>query len=461
MTAMLKITLRLLTICLLLTTLGTLAARATESTRRVSVVTTQAPDGYHLLQIWPGFRRAYPLRHDPLTGNLGWSRDGVGRLAYLTTEQPAWLFDYYRLNPSGEPLTLLYGGAVNLKIADSPDGQWMLLSVQPGEEWRYVLIHIPTARRWSLDDVLAPRPLVIANHRFADDSQSLYLIAQADATHELIALNLTDFTVRPVLADLTVSDYPGIHAQIGDWLVVRDGLQYRRVRTDGRDAAPLLTLDPPSLPDAVFDAFPAEGIVLIHRDNRMLAVHVERGEILWERPAFTLGHPATGPAGWLNVWDVDLNFLLHLPTGETRPLPAELQGPSTTRRPIVGNEHWAVYSRSGQEWWVYDWDAGKSHLLRRDMLYFRYVGLAPEGGALLVEDSTPPYGLHRLNLRDGTLEQVASGRGFTYMGWMSPYQPAWRPLPLLLLGVLLLLLPRIAHRLLKSRHHILSPSRGH
>lgn len=428
---------------LLLTTLGYWVARTEKSSERAVVLREIDATGQHqrLLQIWPGFRRPYPLTHAPLYGAVSWLTDTSGQLVVIAIRPDVeGGTDYYRVNASDQPLTRVVERANDTLIAASPDRQWLLV-LREGVERDYWLIHIPTRRRWSISTLLAPRQVGFpARHLFSDDGQWLYVTLQADGVYEVVGIDLADFTLREIATGLLPADYGGVQAQIGEWLLVWDGRRYYRVRTDGTDFGPLLEGDGN---DALFTVYPDDGVALIHRDNRIVAVDVATGAILWEQTEFTMSFPATGPPGWINIWQEDINLLLRVSTGETRALPAELQGPSTTRRTLFGNGRWALYSRSatGQEWWVYDWGSAKSRLLRQEMQNFRFVGVMPDEQWLLVENAVWPYGLYRLNLRDGTLEQMTTGGSFTWMGWTPPYLSAWQPLPLLFIAVLLIILP--------------------
>ncbi|MBZ0318175.1 MAG: lactonase family protein [Anaerolineae bacterium] len=455
MTRILKLTILLMGLLLLVTTLGYWAARAEKSSERAVVMREIDATGQHqrLIQIWPGFRRPYLLTHEPLHGAVSWLTDTSSQLMVIAIrpgiEGGA---DYYRVNSSDQSLTRVAEGASDSLVASSPSQHWLLVALPAGTERDYWLIHLPTARRWSISKLLGPRQLAFpARHLFANDGQWLYLTLQADGAYSVVRIDLADFTLRELATRLLPADYVGVQAQIGEWLIVWDGRHYNRVSTDGTDFGPLLEGD---ANDALFTVYPDDGVALIHRDNRMLAVDVATQAILWEQTEFTMGFPASGPPGWINIWQEDINLLLRVSTGETRALPAELQGPSTTRRTLFSNGRWALYSRSatGQEWWVYDWGSAKSRLLRQDMQYFRFVGVMPDEEWLLVENAAWPYGLYRLNLRDGTLEQMTTGGSFTWMGWTPPFLSTWQPFPLLFIGVLLMICPilfRLPRRWLK------------
>ncbi|GIK64827.1 MAG: hypothetical protein BroJett018_26210 [Chloroflexota bacterium] len=453
MIRLLRLTPLLMGLLLLLTTLGTWVARAEKSSERAVVLVTGNPaDGnQRLLQIWPGFRRPYVLTREPQRGTFGWVLDPANRLVQVVViggVGEGWR--YYRINSSGRLLSPLIEVQDGL-VVSSPDRQWMV-AVLHTPVWEYWLIHVPTGRRWSIAELMglseSHRAEFRTGYAFSNDSQWLYLIPQT-APYDLIRIRLVDRVVTKS-ADV-FPDYPEIQAQIGDWLIMRRNQQFYRVRTDGTGFGPLLEGDGN---DALFSVYPDDGVALIHRDKRMLAVDVGTWAILWEQTEFTLGFPPDGPPGWINIWQEDINLLLRVTTGETRALPAELQGPSTTRRTLFNNGRWALYSRSatGQEWWVYDWGSAKSRLLRQEMQYFRLVGVMPDEKWLLVENAVWPYGLYRLNLRDGTLEQMTTGGSFTWMGWTPPYLSTWQPLPLLFIGVLLMLFPflcRLPRRWLK------------
>ncbi len=464
MTRLLRMTGLLAGLCLLLLTLGGLALRPTDNSDWVPIVAQTRPTDGHvrLVQLWPGVPTPLPLM-DAYAIDVHF--EGIfaagTTITYAALAEDYTLEDYYQSDVETPRGRRIFHQGIYASAVASPDGAWVLyMQNDPILTLPYWAIHLPTGRRWHISAIVQPSEVeVYGGHRFSDDGRWLYVVVNEPAaiqTYALWRIDLSNGTGQRMPAGIQSPDFLRVLGQTGDWMILLHGRTLSRLRVDQYAIEPLLDTDwtqnDHETVEALHDLAVNPSIAVVWRGGRLIGVNVATLEVVWDYTEVGFGIGPANADGWRLATRYHLPVRLSLITGEVQALPAPLDPTQTFFIAQTPDSQWLIYASlavDGLAWWRVNWATGESQLIRRAIHDTYFVGLAPDGQWILVNRED---GLYRMSVRSGALELLLPGQPYSVAGWMHPYVQSWRPLPLAIIALALVLIGILPRRLLKLPH---------